>query len=722
MSGMKRRTKILRWIGVGLLILATGFGGYTYHPREPLPDLAPFLARARDYDVTIVRDRWGVPTVIGPRDVDAAFGLAYAHAEDDWETVQTVLLATRGRLAERDGYKAVPTDVVVALLKVWDTVDAGYASRVSPESRALCEAYADGINAFAARHPDRVARGLLPTRGQDVVAGFVFKTPFFYGLDRTISTLLDKERRPHLDLTGKTAFHVTTDPPTELGSNGFAIAPKRSSDGVTRLIVNSHQPYSGPVAWWEARVLSGEGWEVAGGFFPGSPFMLHGHNRQLGWAATVNQPDLSDVYVLELDPKDPKRYRLDGSFQKMETRKLKIPVHLFGPFVFPLPYEVDFTVHGPVLRGQHATYAIRYAGQGEVRHVDQYYGINKAKNRDEWLAAMRINALPSINFTYADAAGNIGYVHNAMMPQRKAGRDWKLDQPGDRSDLVWSLTDRVPFDRLPQLWNPPSGAVFNANNTPLHATDGPGNLDPATIPATFGIELQMTNRALRAEELLRATPTVDHDALLRIKFDDNYSQSSRAVTLRTQLLALPEPTDPVLKEARRVLALWDLGAEANNPNAAIGILTFRQVVTLEHGGKSAADLEAIFAESAHWLMRHYKRIDVPWGQINHLHRGALELPLDGGPDTLRAVYGDLADDGHIHATVGDSFIMLVEWGKDGAVHSESVHQYGAATLDASSPHYADQAPMFAEKHFKPVPFDRAAVTASAAKTYRPGRE
>jgi penicillin amidase/acyl-homoserine-lactone acylase len=722
MSATKRRRKLLRGLGIAGLLLVAGLGIYTYHPQPALPDLQPFLVRARDYDVTIARDSWGVPTVLGPRDVDGAFGLAYAHGEDDWETIQTVLLATRGRLAERDGPKAVPTDVVVHLLKVWETVDEGYATRLSPKVRALCEAYADGLNAFAARHPQRVAGGLLPVRGQDVVAGFVFKTPFFYGLDRTLGALLDKDRRPHLALSGKTAWHATTAPPLELGSNAFAIAPQRSGDGTTRLVVNSHQPFTGPVAWWEARILTGEGWEVAGGFFPGSPFMLHGHNRRLGWAATVNQPDLIDVYVLDLDPRDPKRYRLDGVYQKMETRKLKIPIHLFGPFAFPLPYEVDFTVHGPVVRGKHASYAVRYAGQGEVRHVDQYYRLNRAQNREQWLDAMRLNVLPSINFTYADADGNIGYVHNAMMPRRKEGIDWTQDLPGDRSDLIWSLSERVPFDALPQLWNPPSGAVFNANNTPLHATDGPGNLQPAAVPATFGIERRMTNRALRAEELLRATPIVSRQELLRIKFDDRYAKDSRAAAVKAEVLALPEPTDPVLREARRVLAQWDLGAEQKNPSAAIGVLTVRRVLTAEYLGKETPVVGTLFEESARWLMQHFGRIDVPWGEVNRLRRGALDLPLDGAPDTLRAVYGELADDGHLHATVGDSLIMVVEWPKDGAVRAESVHQFGAATLQETSSHYADQAPLFATQRFKPVPFAREAVLSSAASTYRPGRE
>ena len=125
--------------------------------------------------------------------------------------------------------------------------------------------------------------GTLPFTGKDVAAGFMFKTPFFYGLDTALA-----------DLTAP-ASHKATPP---VGSNGVAVAPSRSADGATRLLVNSHQPYPGPLAWYEAVVETGQGWHVAGGFFPGTPFMLHGHNAHLGWANTVNQPDLVDVYRL----------------------------------------------------------------------------------------------------------------------------------------------------------------------------------------------------------------------------------------------------------------------------------------------------------------------------------------------------------------------------------------------------------------------------------------
>ena len=116
-----------------------------------------------------------------------------------------------------------------------------------------------------------------------------------------------------------------------IGSNGVAVAPSRSADGATRLLVNSHQPYTGPVAWYEAVLESGEGWHVAGGFFPGSPFMLHGHNAHLGWANTVNAAQsVSTVYRLVINPANANQYRLDGKWRDFEKSDAAIRVKICG--------------------------------------------------------------------------------------------------------------------------------------------------------------------------------------------------------------------------------------------------------------------------------------------------------------------------------------------------------------------------------------------------------
>ena len=146
---------ILRGIGALLALVVLAAATLIVIDRASLPkapDRQATLDRAKAYDVRIRRDEWGVPHVLGRTDADAAFGLAYAQSEDDFETLQDVVLATRGVLARSKGAGAAPTDYVSALLDVWPTVDAHYAE-LPADLRKLMEAYADGVSVYAARHP-----------------------------------------------------------------------------------------------------------------------------------------------------------------------------------------------------------------------------------------------------------------------------------------------------------------------------------------------------------------------------------------------------------------------------------------------------------------------------------------------------------------------------------------------------------------------------------------
>ena len=137
------------------------------------------------------------------------------------------------------------------------------------------------------------------------------------------------------------------------------------ADGKTWLISNSHQPYEGQVAWYEAVTHSGEGLDMAGALFPGSPFVLLGHNRNLGWTNTVNRPDLVDVYRLVLNEAGDK-YRFDGKWITLQTKRIWLPVK-FGPFTLPVPQTVYRSIHGPVIKNEKGAFAVRYAGIDSVK-------------------------------------------------------------------------------------------------------------------------------------------------------------------------------------------------------------------------------------------------------------------------------------------------------------------------------------------------------------------
>jgi len=665
------------------------------------------IERAARYHARIQRDQYGVPHISGPTDPDVAFGFGFAHSEDDFPTLQVAVLTSRGELASFEGPRGAISDYLVRLLKVKETVASQYDTALPPETRAVLEAYADGINDYAVLHPENVAPGLLPVTGRDVAEGFVFRTPFFYGLDHVIGAVLAPEVKPsQVAMTG----------PFPIGSNGIAVAASKSADGATRLLVNSHQPYVGPVAWYEAVLDSGQGWHVAGGFFPGSPFMLHGHNAHLGWANTVNAPNLSTVYRLVINPANPDEYRMDGQWKRFETGDAAIRVKLWGPLSWTLHRPLLWSDHGPVLRTPHGVFAVRYAGMGEARQPLQYQRLDKAASREDWLNAMRLQALPSINYIYADEKGNIGYVYNGQFPARREGIDWTEIQPGDRSDLIWH--GYLPFDRVPQIWNPRSGYVFNSNNTPFQATGAEDALKPADFSPAMGIQTNMTNRAYRAEETFGADPAITADAFRTYKFDIAYSARSDIAREIAEVIKIDPGADKDLAAAQALLKTWDRRTDVASRAAALGVLMGTKAEH-EDGRADIAPIEALREAIAN-LKRHFGRIDPEWGQLNRIRRGTLDLSIDGGPDTYRAVYGAPQKDGTLTADAGDTFIMFVAWDKTGALSSQSIHQFGSATLDPNSPHYADQTPLFVAMKTKPVLFTESELKGAVEEDYRPG--
>lgn len=685
---------------------------FAAHQSQPPP--------TRPYRAEIIRSEFGVPHIYGRTDADVAYGVAVAHAQDDFFTLQDVLAMSRGRYGAIAGAQGAQVDYVYHLLDARGTARREY-HRQPADTRALFEAYAAGLNQYAAAHPGEIKLArLFPVNGEDVAAGFALRQPFFFGLDAVIGPLVEgkplrPEGGPPIPAAGRAPAPLAIGEDGALaGSNAFAIAPAKSGDGVTRLVSNAHQPWRGGVAWYELVVESGQGWHFAGANFPGSPYPFLGHNRHLGWTNTVNRPDLVDIYKLELDESGT-RYRLDGRWLPLQSRRVILPVK-FGPLTLPIPRTIHRSVHGPVVINDRGAFALRYAGIGRLDQLDAYYRLNKARSLAEWERQLARMAVPSTNFIYADETGNILYAYNAAIPNRPRGPDWRGILRGDDSRLIWR--GPVAYSALPRYLNPTSGWLFNANNHPFLAAGRGSDLSAAAYAPELGIETGMTNRAARAWRLMSEPGPIDRTRLERIKYDTGYERQGYIDRMTREMAALDLTDDPALARARRLLFSWDMTADNQGRADALALLVTREYMSASYQGKPFPEPRQAIADAAAHLRRHFGRLDPPMSELLRVRHGpgpySVDLPFDGASDTLRAASTwDVDADGRLRVKHGDSFIQFVEWAPGRRVRSQSIQPFGAATTRPRSVHFTDQSTLFVQHRLKPVHFWRDDVLANA---------
>ena len=637
------------------------------------------------HEARIERDQYGVPHIYGETDADAAFGLAYAQAEDAWPIMEGSLPFFRGTAGLYEGQEGAQSDYLVKWLDLWGTLDRDYERVLSPEIRRYVEAFAEGFNAFTRDNPSEVKHlELLPVTGKDIIAGHMLRHPLLYGFDGPVLELFGDERP---NTVSKAPYNPK--PKDPIGSNATAIAPSRTEDGSTYLIINSHQPLTGPVAWYEAHIESGEGLNVMGGLFPGAPTVGVGFTEEHGWGATVNKPDLVDIYVLEMNPENPNQYRLDGEWRDLQVGEVKLKLKLWGFIPWSVKREVLRSVHGPALRTEHGVYAIRYAGIDEMKQVEQWLAMNKAKNFEEWKAAVALNHIQSFNFVYANRHGDIHFIHNAQLPVRVPGWNWQQYLPGDRSDLIWQRYH--PISALPQVTNPESGFVHSANQTPFNITEPQDNPRPNTVPADGGWQTRMTNRATRGLELVADFEQISFEEAWELKHDNSYSANYRGIAFLNEVMALPRSSDTVSR-AIEILESWDLGTDKENRGAALGVCVLAAEWQAESGGTSNPDAKTILDDCINQTLKIGDRLDPRWGDVNRHGRDGTHWPVAGGPDTLRAIYSRRLDgDDHLTAVAGDGLYYFIRWMPDGEQKALGTHQYGNDMTDPKSPHYLDQA-------------------------------
>ena len=650
---------------------------------------------SRGFQATITRDKWGVPHIYGERDEDAAFGLAFAHADDDIKNIAENMVLYRAQSGLKQGFQGAAADYLIKALDFDSLIKKNYESDLSLEVRQVIEGYAAGLNYWNEVNDKNKYKSIFPVSPKDIVKGFVIQNLLFSGVASEIQRL--QEGRTKSNQENLSQSYLLNQHQNILGSNAIAIGPNKTNDGSTRLIINSHQPLEGPVAWYEAHIRSDEGWNMMGGTFPGAPFIFVGFNENIGWGMTVNKPDLTDIYQLKINPQNKDQYFLDGHWKNFLKKKIALPIKLFGPLRWTFKREVKESLHGLVIENDQGVFAVRFTGMNEIRQVEQWYRMNKSSNMDQWLSAMNLRAIASFNAVFADKNKNILFLHNGAIPKRKKNIDWSGIIDGTDSQFIWSEIE--PFNSLPLIINPESGWLVSANQDPFKVTSVESNLDRNDYSHTLGLQTRMTNRAYRALEMLEDKGKISKDDLLKIKFDNQYSKQSRSYKYIEAIFKM-QFDRKILKDAQKILLNWDLRTDFNNRGAALGVCILSHEWLAEQESRKPPEVMPIFQECVDDLWKNFNRLDPKWSEVNFLIRGKNKIPVQGGPDTMRAIYGETQRDSTLKAVAGDGLITYVEWDINGDLSTESIHQYGSATQDEESVHYSDQINLFSEESLK----------------------
>ena len=727
----------MRLIGFWLLLSAVG-------QLDAAAATVDASACGRAARVEIVRDDWGIAHVYGTSDADAVFGAMYAQAEDDFGRIERNYLTGLGWLARAEGESAVYADLRQRLFVDPAELPAAFAAS-PPWLKALMTAWAEGLNCFLASHPrvhPRVITRFEPwmalsftegSIGGDIESVDLGALGRFYGGAPAVAAAARAD-----------APRSRAPDENPGGSNGFAIAPSRSASGHALLWINPHTSF---YFRSELQMVSREGLDVYGAATWGQFFIYQGFNAHNGWMHTSYGGDAIDEYAERIVRRpDGRYYRYGAQLRPVTIRRVRIAFKSAGGEA-----HRDFTVyrthHGPIVREQGDRWIAVKLLEDPVRALAQSYLRTKTADYRAFRKVQDMRTDTSNNTVYADGDGTIAYFHGNFIPRRDARFDFT--HPVDGSDPATEWRGPHRLDETITLRNPKSGWIQNTNDWPFSAA---GEYSPRRedYPAYMWTKGENA-RGLHALELLKDVRGLTLDGLIAVGYDPHLTAFD---VLLPPLLGAYDalPADDTRRAALdgpvALLRDWDHRSSVGSAATALAIFWGQTLVERLGAAARAADrpvydylidrltdeqrLEALAAAVA-VLERDFGGWRTPWGEINRFQRRTDDLvqPFDDAQPSLPvgfapSLWGSLASfdwskprtTRRIYGSTGNSFVAAVDFGP--TVRAKAL-MTGGESGDPASPHFTDQAAMYASGIFRDVYFTRADVRAHAERVYRPGQ-
>lgn len=674
--------------------------------------------------VTIYRDTYGVPHIVGETEEAVFFGYGYAQAEDHLERMMIQYRDAQGRRAEVEGFKALGDgylhfipyeyrwdgDYLQRLLRTKQGV-LDNRSKIDPHVYKILEAFAAGVNSYIAEHRPEIPSWIDGITAEDIEA-FERSNYFrFYSIQDAL-----------MKMTEQTWYFPN------FGSNQFAISPERSANGRVIHVEETHMPWANRFQNYEAHLIVPGKLNAGGISWFGSPFFLMGFNDKITWSATWNQPNISDVYEEKTNPANDLQYLYDGKWLDIQveiaTFRIKGPK---ATEIVSLP--LNYTHHGPVVKfdkEQNRAWSVKLPNFDGVNYSLGLYGLMKARSLDEFKAAIARQLIPRWNFLYSDSK-SIYWVHNGNVPERNNKYDWFKPVPGWTKETEWGPL--IPFEKYPQLLNPPSGFLQNCNN-PFWVSTLNSGLDPLALgpyylqyPVKAGAGMEALNtRGERVFQVLGKRQTFTHEEMEDLGYDTYILPANVIVPLLAEA-AQSRLTDSRMRHPIEELKAWNRRSAVDSlattylyywakmyketfteAKYARFIAYDRDTIDIHSSAEQDMAWHA-FTEAIACLDKKFGKIQVPWGQINVVVRNGV-FPMGGASVELFGVLhpdeGPEQDDGRIFCDDGwGHFMVVVEANQRNAAVKEiwSLLPYGESEHPAS-PHYNDLAKLHSEHRMK----------------------
>lgn len=689
-------------------------------------------------EVSIIRDDYGVPHIYGKTDAQAVFGLLYAQAEDDFPRIERNYIWAIGRLAEIEGEKALYSDLRARLFMTIEEAQMAYES--APEwLRALCNAFADGLNFYLASHPEVTPK--LITHFEPWMPMFFFEGSIGGDIEQIPTAGIESFYGANQDyIASSKSDPIKTGFDEPKGSNGFAISGEHTASGNAMFLINPHTSF---YFRGEVHVVSDEGLNAYGAVTWGQFFVYQGFNENTGWMHTSTRLDFMDDFIEDINEENGQLYyRYGDENRPVEVKQVTLK-YKDEEGISERTFPMYRTHHGPITHKIDGKWIATKINWDPVNALTQSFVRTKKSNHDEFREMMNIRTNSSNNTVYADSGGNIAYYHGNFVPVRDIAYDYTLPVDGSNPATDWQGLHEV--DEIVTLLNPANGWIQNCNSTPFTAA-GEFSPNPEDYPIYMAPDME-NFRGIHAVNLLREMNKITLDDLIKMAHDPYLPAFQALIPGLIKAYNESDIKNQKFEAAINVLNKWNYKtasdsiamtiahfyglnylADGENPQSLKGI----NLINYFGSDSSNNEKLRIFSETISNLEEDFGGWNIPWGEVNRMQRitGDIMQPHDDDAPSIpigmaSGRWGALAafgakrypDTKRIYGYRGNSFVAVVEFGDK--VKAKSLLA-GGQSGDPNSPHFYDQAKNYQEIKFKDVAYYKTDVMERAVSQYNPG--